>query len=163
MRRLQITVHHSIEELEQGYRDCKDGVARSQWQIMWLLVSGHGTQQVSEVTGYSIDWIRKIAHRYSERGADGLGDGRHHNRGRVLSLSTYQQAHLKQLLSSAAERGEMWSGKQVAAWMSERLKRTVYPQRGWEMLRRLGFRPKVGRPRHVKANAAEQSAYKKRS
>jgi transposase len=163
MRRLKITMHDSVAELAARYRGAKDGVARSQWQIVWLLVSGQPTRTVAETTGYSEDWIRQIAHRYSQSGASGIGDGRHRNPGRMLSLSRTQQNTLKALLSAAAERGERWSGVQVAAWMSEQVGRTVYAQRGWEMLRRLGFRPKVGRPRHVKANAAEQAAYKKRS
>ena len=163
MRQLKITVHDSVEELEARYRAAKDGVARSQWQIVWLLVSGRATREVAGTTGYSEDWIRQIAHRYSEHGAVGIGDRRHLNPGRALSLSRAQQSTLKTLLSGAAERGEIWSGVQVAAWMSERLGRPVYPQRGWEMLRRLGFRPKVGRPRHVNANPDEQAAYKKRS
>jgi transposase len=163
MRQLKITVHDRVEELEARYRAAKDSVARSQWQIVWLLVSGRATREVADTTGYSEDWIRQIAHRYSEHGADGIGDGRHRNPGRALSLSRAQQSALKTLLRAAAERGDIWSGVQVAAWMSEHLGRPVYPQRGWEMLRRLGFRPKVGRPRHVNANPGEQAAYKKRS
>ncbi len=163
MRRLKIEAHQSLEAIEKRYRSSQGGIERSQWPVIWLLASGHKSEAVAAVTGYSLDWIRKLAQRYNAQGTGGMGDQRHGNRGRTLSLSVYQQKQLKHILKEAAERGEVWSGVQVAAWMSERLKRRIYPQRGWEMLRRLGFRPKVGRPRHVKANAAEQSAYKKRS
>jgi hypothetical protein len=36
-------------------------VARSQWQIRWLLASGQSTTQVTVVTGSRVDWIRVIA------------------------------------------------------------------------------------------------------
>lgn len=163
MNRLKIAPHQSLEELEQHYRQAEDGVARSQWQIIWLLASGRPSAEVAAITGYSLDWVRKLAQRYNEHGPAGMGDGRHRNPGRALSLSAYQQKQLKALLSAAAAHGERWSGREVAAWMSARLKRNIYPQRGWEMLCRLGFRPTVGRPRHVNANIEDQTAYKKPS
>lgn len=163
MRRIKIEPHNSLEELEARYRRASDGVERSQWQIIWLLASGKTSAEVADSTGYCVDWIRKLAARYNTEGAAGIGDGRHHNPGRALSLSDYDQKRLKRLLQEAAEKGDRWSGAQVAAWMSERLGRRVYAQRGWEMLRRLGFRPKVGRPRHAKADKTDQAIYKKTS
>jgi hypothetical protein len=38
---------------------------------------------------------------------------------------------------------------------------TQKKQRGWEYMRKLGNSPKVPRPRHKKANKAEQEAFKK--
>jgi transposase len=163
MRRLKLISHQSVEEVEAAYRGSSEGIGRSQWQIIWLLARGEPSETVAEMTGYSQAWIRTIAHRYNAGGAAAIGDQRHHNPGRAPSLPVYQQQTLKSMLSAAAARGEAWSGVEVAAWMSERLGRNVYAQRGWEMLRRLDFRPKVGRPRHIKADVADQDAYKKRS
>jgi hypothetical protein len=43
----------SIDALEQRYRQAGDPVARSHWQIVWLLHQGHLTAEVADVTGYS--------------------------------------------------------------------------------------------------------------
>ena len=39
-KRIQIAQHLPIEELEQRYRQAKDGVERSHYQIIWLLAQG---------------------------------------------------------------------------------------------------------------------------
>jgi transposase len=59
--------------------------------------------------------------------------------------------------------GGVWTGPKAAAWMTATLGRHVHPQRGWEMLRRLGWTSKVPRPRHAKADPTAQMAFKKTS
>ena len=51
-KRIQIAPHLPIEELEQRYRQAKDGVERSHYQIIWLLAQGRRTQEVAQLTGY---------------------------------------------------------------------------------------------------------------
>jgi len=53
-RRLSIAEHLSVEEIEQHYRSSTDEVERSQWQIIGLLARGKKSEQVAEVTGYSV-------------------------------------------------------------------------------------------------------------
>lgn len=160
MRRIELVAHLSNDEIEQRYRGANDGVGRSQWQIVWLLAQGKTSR---EVTGYGLDWIRAIARRYNAEGPSGLGDKRHSNQGRPGPLNAQQQEALKQALRQAQERGENWSGQQVAHWMSEQLGRPVYVQRGYEWLAKLGFSPQVPRPVHKQANADEQAIFKKSS
>ena len=46
--------------------------------------------------------------------------------------------------------------------MAARLGRKVWPQRGWDYLRKLGYSSQVPRPRHAKAASPEEQAeYKK--
>jgi hypothetical protein len=52
-----------LDELEQRYRRAEDPVARSQWQIVWLLAGGASSAAVARSTGYSVNWIREIARR----------------------------------------------------------------------------------------------------
>lgn len=89
-KRLSIEAHLAVEELEQRYRAARDGVARSQWQIIWLLAGGASSQEVAEVTRYSLPWIREVAKRYNARGAAWIGDGRHHNPGHAPLLPTFR-------------------------------------------------------------------------
>jgi hypothetical protein len=52
MKRLNVAEHLTVNELEQRYRQATDPVARSQWQILWLLVLGRATVEVAAVIGY---------------------------------------------------------------------------------------------------------------
>ncbi len=62
----------SAEELERRYRQAQDPVARSQWQIVWLLARGRPSEQVGETTGYSLTWVYTVARRYNADGAQRL-------------------------------------------------------------------------------------------
>jgi transposase len=163
MKQIRLEPHLRIDEIAACYRRARDGVERSQWQIIWLLAQGKVSAEIKAVTGYSLDWIRAIARRYNAEGAEGIGDKRHHNPGRPAPLKTHQQQALKTALSAAQARGERWSGRQVAQWMSEQLGRTVHVQRGYEWLTKLGFSPQLPRPQHRQASDEDQQVFKKSS
>ncbi len=160
-KRITMKPHLSLEEIESRYRKAKDPVARSHWQIIWLLSQGKTAQQVVEVTGYSYDWIRCLVRRYNHEGPQGLGDRRHHNPGGTFLLSSEQQAQLQQALDEPPPDGGLWSGPKVAHWILEQTGRKVPPQRGWEYLKRLHYSQRVLRPRHAKADPAAQEDFKK--
>src|SRR5215207_7154975 len=165
-KRLELLPHASTEELERRYRKAKGPVERSHHQIVWLLSEGRTTEEVCEVTGYSPGWVRRIAHRYNERGVEGLGDRRHANPGareRAL-LDEEGQAELREaLLSGPPPGGGMWNGPKVARWIAQRngLEK-VHVQRGFEYLRKVGRSPQVPRPSNAQgADASEREAFKK--
>jgi hypothetical protein len=85
-------------------------VARSQWQIVWLLAQGEPSARVAAVTGYSRTWVRTwvrtVARRYNAAGAAGIGDRRHGNRGGRRLLTPKQEAALDQALEGAAPDGD---------------------------------------------------------
>ena len=162
-RQLSLQPHLALETLERRYRAARDPVARSHWQIIWLLARGMASAQVAAVTGYTINWVRTIAQRYNQHGPVGLEDRRHRNPGRGGLLTASQRAALAAALRQPPPEGGVWTGPKAAAWMAARLGRRVHPQRGWEMLRRLGWTSKVPRPRHVKADPTAQAAFKKTS
>ena len=138
-----------------------DPVARSQWQILWLLSSGMATAEVARVSGYSVNWVREIARRYREEGPTGIGDRRHGNPGAAPLLTGAQQEQLRLALAGPAPHGDLWTCRQVAAWISQALGRPVRVQRGWEWMRRLGFTPQQPRPRETRADPQAQEAFKK--
>lgn len=160
-RTLTIPPHLPLDELEQRYRQAHDPVARSHWHILWLLASGMATAEAARVTCYSVNWVREIARRYREEGPKAIGDRRHANPGAAPLLEPAQQEQLRAALAGSAPDGGMWSGRQVAAWMSHLLGRPISPQRGWEWLRRLGFTPQRPRPRETHADPEAQAAFKK--
>ncbi len=162
-RRLTLTAHLSVDDLGARYRHAPDPVERSHYQILWLLAQGSPTAQVAAVTGYSLDWIRTLARRYNAGGPAALGDRRHTNPGAAPLLTPDLQTHLITGLDGPAPDGGVWTGPKVAAWMAERLGHPVHSQRGWEVLRRLGFTLQRLRPRHVQADPDAQAAFKKSS
>jgi transposase len=138
MRRLQLTPHLRLAELEARYRQATDPIARSHWHILWLLAQGQPVQEVVRNTGYSATWIYTIAHRYNAAGPAGVGDRRHANPGGRPLLSPEQRAELAQALDRPPPGGGIWTSRKVAEWMAARLGREVHVARGWEMLKRLG-------------------------
>jgi transposase len=160
---INLATHLTSEELERRYRAEKDAIARSHWQILWLLSSGKRTGEIATVTGYSVPWIRSIAHRYNEQGPETVGDKRHQNPGSGRLLNDEQEAELIRELEAARAAGQSWNGPQVAAWMSQKLGRPIYKARGWETLRRLGYTSQTPRPRHAKADPEVQAQFKKTS
>src|SRR5688500_17630422 len=137
-RPMAITPHLTVADLEQRYRSAGDPVARSQWQILWLLAGGMPTTEVARVTGYSVRWVQEIARGY-RAGPEAIGDRRHGNPGAAPLLNPGQHEQLRAALAGPAPDGGIWSCRSVAAWMSQTLGRPVSTQRGWEWMRRLGF------------------------
>jgi transposase len=162
MKRLKLAEHLTVDELGQRYRQASDPVARSHWQIIWLLRQGRLTAEVADVTGYSTTWIYTLVRRYNRDGPDALGDRRHHNPGKSALLSPALRAELDQALAGPSPDGGLWTGPKVARWMSDKLHRTVRAVRGWELLQQLGYRSYVPRPRHAKADPEAQESFKKR-
>jgi transposase len=149
----------SVEELERRYRAAGDPVARSQWQIVWLLALGEPSERVRAVTGYSLTWVRTVARRYNAGAEQGIGDRRHANRGGTRLLTSEQMVALDQALEGAAPGGGRWTAAKVAGWMSQQLGRSVAEGTGWRYLRRLDWRRYRPRPQHAKADVAAQAAF----
>ena len=161
VKRLTLKPHLDVDEMERRYRGAADPVARSQWQILWLVARGQPTPAVVAATGYSPTWIYQIVRRYNAGGAAGVGDRRRQNPGAAPLLDAAGQADLRAALAGPAPGGGAWSGPAVASWLAERLGRPVGAQRGWEYLRRLGRTPQVPRPAHAHADPDAQAAFKR--
>jgi transposase len=155
-----IATHISIDELENRYRKATGPVERSHFQIIWLLARGQRVREVTESTGYCANWIRILARRYNQDGPQVLTDQRKQNTGAPALLSSGQKNQLRQLLEQIPPDGGLWTGPKVAHWMSEQIGRKIRAQRGWDYLKHLGFSLHIPRPRHHKADAEQQEAFK---
>src|SRR3954453_22963417 len=143
-----LAAHLSPAELGQRYRAARSPVERSHLQIVWLLSRGRSEREVARVTGYGRRWVGEVARRYDEGGPDGLGDRRRGNVGARPLLGAEDEAALRAALSTPPADGGLWTGPKVAAWMAIRLGREVWPQRGWDYLKKLGYSgPGHGTPR----------------
>lgn len=160
-KHIHVRPHLSMDELEQHYRRAHDPVARTHYQIIWLLAQGRLTRDVAAATGYSPTWIQTIARRYNADGPAGLGDRRHGNPGQPPMLDAAGQQALRVAMQGAAPGGGFWTGPAVARWMSAHLGRRVSKQQGWVWLRRLDYTPQRPRPTHVAADSTERAAFPK--
>lgn len=160
-KRITIAEHLNISELEQLYRQAKNGVESRQYQIIWLLAQGKKTEEVEEITGYSRTWMYALVKRYNEKSLEGLGDRRSQNQGASSLVDDIQQAQLWLVLQEKAPDGGLWNGRKVADWLSEVTGTTISRQRGWEILRQMTFRLRVPRPSHMESDPFEQEAWKK--
>jgi len=155
--------HLSTDNLEQRYRRAHEPHERSWWQILWLLSRGQSARQVAQSTGYCPYWIGQLAKRYNREGPSGMRNraGTDSYRRPPLLNETRQEELRVALLSPPPGGQSLWTGRLVAAWMSERLGRPVAVQRGWDYLQRLDHSPQVPRQRHVHADPAAQDRFKK--
>lgn len=160
-KHLTVTPHLSVAELAQRYRQARDPVTRSHWQIIWLLARGQPPVAIAATTGYCVDWVRTVIHRYNDGGPVALGDRRHGNPGAAPMLDTAGQTALRQALAGPAPDGGLWTGPKVAQWLQQRLDRPVAPQLGWVYLRKLGYTPQRPRPHHTQGDPDAQDAFKK--
>jgi transposase len=159
-----LVAHLSTAELGQRYRAARQPIERSHLQIVWLVSQGRSEREVAAVTGYGQRWISEIVRRYNAEGANGLSDQRARNTGARPLLGQEDEVALRDALAEPPADGGLWTGPKVAAWMTARLGRKIWPQRGWDYLHKLGYRSQVPRPRHAKAaSAAEQQAFKRGS
>src|SRR3954452_6345979 len=159
-----LAAHPSPAELGQRYRAARSPIERSHLQAVWLVSRGRSERAVAQVTGYGRRWVGEVARRYEEAGPDGLGDWRRGNAGARPLLGAEDEAALRAALAEPPADGGLWTGPKVATWMAARPGRKVWPQRGWDYLKKLGYSAQRPRPRHAKAaSPEEQAAYKKGS
>ena len=158
-----VAPHLAVDDLADRYRHAHDPVARTHWQIVWLVAQGHHVPEVAQLVGYTANWVRAIIRRYNADGPDALVDQRSaHRGGNPPLLSPALMTELAAAVAAGpAPDGGVWSCRQAAAWMSDRLGRPVADVRGWEALRSLGFTLQRPRPRATQADPEAQAAFKK--
>jgi len=88
---------------------------RYEWvygRLVWREPGDENLHVEVAVTGYSRDWIQKLARRYNEDGLRSLGDRRHRNPGardRALLGEEEDQRKLSRALEDPPEDGGMWN------------------------------------------------------
>ena len=162
-KKIILKSHISTKELYNIYRNSPSAIERTHYQIIWLLSTGKSVIEVAKVTGYSKPWIYEIMARYNDKGIEGLGDLRKHNKGKEPLLSEFQQAQLHQVLANPPADGGLWNGRKVAEYMSQITGKEISRVRGWEYLKQMEYSLKVPRPQHIEVSLAEQLEWKKNS
>src|SRR5262245_5538646 len=127
MKALRVAGHLAPGEVYRRYRACPDARVKTRWHAIWLMVRPSGpltAEGAAEAVGLSDVWVRKLVHRYNDRGPGGLADGREGNGARP-KLTEAQQAELYAALQGEPPDGGEWSGPKVAAFALARFGVTV--------------------------------------
>ena len=141
-RQAKLTQHLSPNELKKKYEYGQDRVERRRYHLLWLVSQKWTIKKASEAVGISYDYGQQIVRAYNKEGARGI---RHRRReitppGKPELLNQDQQEKLKGCLQKAPEDGGIWTGPKVAQWIAtETGREKVWPQRGWDYLKRMGY------------------------
>ena len=107
--------------LYERYRKAKDPVERTLWQIQWPAKEEKSPQEITEVFGYTMEWVRRNVRRWNAAGGAGITDNRRELPGAKPLLTIEQQRELAQTLRQPPTDGWLWSGPKVSAWMQGQL------------------------------------------
>ncbi len=128
-----------------------------------LVLEGTSRTQAAQTAGMDRQTLRDWVHRYNEEGLAGLCD-RHGEFGPKRMLSPEQESEV----AAWVRRGPDLAEHGVVRWRRSDLARAIKAKFGVVMaersistvLRRLGFRRLVARPRHPGHDAAAQASFK---
>lgn len=135
----------SCEELKNRYRQAQDTTEARRWHLLLLISQQWSIKRASQIVGINYDYAKEILGRYNREGPTAM---RNRNKDRQPPpakslLSPSQIEELSQVLKSPPADGGKWSGPKVAKWIAEKTGRPhVWPQRGWDYLKRLGLNAK---------------------
>lgn len=139
-----LELHLTLEELKHRYRQAQDTTEARRWHILQLVAQQWTIKQAAQIVGLNYDYAKEIVRRYNSEGPIAMKN-RTKDRQPPLSkslLTPEQQQELKQVLQGPAPDGGSWSGTKVAQWIAKKTGREwVWPQRGWDYLKRLGDQP----------------------
>lgn len=160
--RLRVEPHLDYETISQRYCHCQNAGEKTRWLAIRLLSDPKQPmrlEQVAEITGFSLDWVRKLIRRYNSQGAEGL-QNRQPLRpgGKPPALSAEQQAQLRQRLQAPPADGGLWSAPKVGEYIETHFGLRLHPSTAWDYLKRLGFSLQVPRPLHQQVATEQQQA-----
>jgi transposase len=157
--------HFSTDELKKRYKTCQDLVEARRWHLLWKISLGWTITNSALAVGLDYQYAKKVLRRYNEQGAEGIENGKkkakEHRRGKPVLLNQEQVKKLEEELKKRPEDGGVWTGPKVARWIEKETGREkVWKQRGWDYLKKCEYSWQKPRPKHKKANLADQEEFK---
>jgi len=159
---LPVVLHLPYEEVLRRFKACTDPLEQLRWQAILFRMEGKNTGEVAALCHKGRHWVTNTVRTYNLHGPEALHDHRREN-GRSCLLSPEEQTELRQALTQPPATGGSWTSADVAAWIAPRVHRTVTAKCGGDYLKRLKWSRQRPRPRHPKADAADQDTFKKNS
>ncbi len=151
-------VAEKAEAALRGLPDCKICV-----RLKAIISSArYPINLVSEVFGTNRTTLWRWIKRFSAQGVAGLADAAKGHPPRKLDAEQRQQVAnwLEQGCNSKGE-SIFWTLSKLVMAIETEFGVTLGKTATWELVRQLGFRQKVPRPRHAKADKQAQESFKK--
>jgi transposase len=161
---IQITrTDHDAAGLRREARRTGNVAASRRMLALALVLGGASRTEAAQAAGMDRQTLRDWVHRYNEEGLSGLSD-KTGNVGRRPRLSPEQEAEVAEWV----RRGPDLAGHGVVRWRRADLAREIAAKFGvvlaersvGTVLRRLGLRRLVPRPRHPGQDAAAQASFR---
>lgn len=135
----ELKSHLTPDELKNRYRQAREPSEARRWQLLHLVAQNWTIKQAAQAVDLNYDYAKEIIRRYNQNGPIAVQPRSQKRQGSPRSLLTMeQQQELKRALQAPAPDGGEWSGPKVAQWIAAKTGRShVWPQRGWDYLKRL--------------------------
>lgn len=163
-RKAHLEAHFSSAELKTRYLSTLDKVERRRWHLLWLVSQQWTIKQAAQAVGINYDYALEILKKYNQQGKEAVRNrhkGRKPNRKTAL-LDETQLAQLRECLQKPPADQGIWTGPKVAHWIAQKIGREkVWPQRGWDYLKKLRYSLKVPRPSHRKGSKQQQEQFQR--
>jgi transposase len=147
----------TVEALQQGYRQEKDGEVRTRLHGLWLLRQGQTVGQVAQTVGVHYRTVQRWVRWYEAGGLAEVRRRRMGGHGQVPKLTAEQEA----AVGAEVATGRFRTAADVGAWITAQYGVTYRPGGLYALLGRLKCAPKVPRPLHAKADPEAQEAWKR--
>jgi transposase len=164
MKILKTYPHFTDVELKEKMNSQTKVRAFQDWQIIYSVQTNYGktAEEFAKILGVSKQKILHVVQQYNKYGEawrryDNWG-GRREAR---CNMTLEEEKAILSSLESDALNGQVLIYKQVKKIVEEKLRREVSDDYIWDMFKRHGWKKKVPRPSHPKANREEQEEYKK--
>jgi|SRR3954447_10125425 transposase len=161
MGALQPLPEGAAEELAAMLQEARTTTEFQRIQCVWLRAAlGLKATDIAKAVGWRADWVRHVQARYRREGEEALRDkpkgGRRH-----CHLTTVEEEVLLASFIQQAEQGQVAVAQPVRQAYESQLGHPVHHSVIYRALHRQGWRKVQPRPRHPKADAADQEAFKK--
>jgi len=155
-RPLRVKWQNSVEELEEAYKQEKNGKVKIRLYALWKISEGNAAKSMAVSRGYSYSAVLGWLRRYKTEGLTGLKDKK--SRGRKSQLFQDEISELQ----DSARKGELATPERSRIIIESRYNVSYKISGVWRLFRRINLRWKVLRPKHIKGDSDKQEAFKKR-
>jgi transposase len=164
VKKANLQPHLTSTELKTRYLCSSDRVESRRWHLLWLVSKSWTIQQAAQAVGINYDYAKDIVKGYNQQGEEAIAN-RRRQRTKLPSHALLNSEQLEELRSSLKQpppdKG-LWTGPKVADWIAKKTAREkVWPQRGWDYLKKCRYSPQRPRPHHTKADPVAQQEFKK--
>jgi transposase len=157
----KVVEHLGVKEIDARIKQETQAWRIRRWQVIrCALVHPKSAAEIALEVGLARQTVHNLVAAYNRQGPQGLETPGHGQRPRAyLSLEREQAVVAKFLQQSAI--GQVSTGAQIKLALEKAIGQRIHKTTLYRILKRHQWRKIVPRPRHPRASAEEQAAFKK--